>query len=208
VGAARHLIALDVVAGALCCLFTVGLVREIGTRRSLPPPAVWRVSPGIAAPAAGGRESPESPPGAYAAITSRNLFSPTRSEAPPGPALAGGPKPFLWGIVVNGAKSRAYLEDPVAKRVFGFGVGDAVSGGHLKSIDQDRVVIDRPDGLLEVMLQDPAKPRAATPAAVTAPLGMHRVPATGQTAGTPAISTAPTPRPAPSRFIAPGAPPR
>jgi hypothetical protein len=65
---------------------------------------------------------------------------------------------------MDGQMSRAYLEDPVAKRTFGYAIGDTVAGGRVRSISADRVVIARPDGLVEVLLQDPAKPRVAPPA--------------------------------------------
>jgi hypothetical protein len=96
----------------------------------------------------------------------RNLFNPNRSETA---AVAAGPvsKPILFGVVVDGARSRAFLEDPAFKRVAGYSVGDTVGGGTIQKITDDRVVIVRPEGLLEILLQDPSKPRA-TPAA-TAP---------------------------------------
>ena len=100
--------------------------------------------------------------------------------------MSKGPKPFLHGVVMNGGKSRAFLEDPVAKRTFGYSVGDTVAGGRVQSISADRVIIARPDGLLEVLLQDPAKPR---PAPTTAP---GAVPAAGApAAGTPAARRIP-----------------
>ena len=103
---------------------------------------------------------------AYTVIAARNLFNPSRSET----AAAAAPveKPILHGVVMVGAKSRAFLEDPVLKRVAGYSVGDKVGGGTIQKIADDRVVIARPGGLLEVLLQDPSKPRA-TPTSPTAP---------------------------------------
>jgi hypothetical protein len=198
---ARRLVALNLVAGALACLFAVGLVREIGSQRPLPPPPVLRLGAGATAAApepAAAHESARPAAGALVAIAAKNLFSPTRSEAPTGPALAVGPKPLLYGVVMNGPTRRAYLEDPVAKRVFGYGVGDAVGGGRVESINPDRVVIGRPDGRVEVLLQDPSKPRATSPAGAP---GMG-APAKLPVPGTPVI---PAPRLAPPRPIAPGA---
>jgi hypothetical protein len=201
----RRLVALNLVAGALACLFAAGLVRELATARPLPAPGGRERSgsPPTASPAE--RASAASPPRAYPTIAAKNLFSPTRSEAPAGPVLAVGPKPFLWGVVMNGPKSRAYLEDPGAKRVFGYGVGDTVGGGRLESITPDRVVIARPDGRLEVLLQDPAKPHAATPAAAIGPAGVLPRPLTRPSPGAPPRPPAATPRLAPPRPIAPGA---
>jgi hypothetical protein len=163
----RHLLAVNVLVGLLGCLFAAGMTRELVTPLRLPPPSASRASRPVPvlspAPAA-------APPAAasYAVVASRNLFSPTRSETVAGPAVAAGPKPFLHGVVMNGSKSRAFLEDPVAKRTFGYSVGDVVAGGRVQSITDDRAIIARPDGLLEVLLQDPAKPRPA-PTAPAAP---------------------------------------
>ncbi len=163
----RRLLALNVLVVLLGCLFAAGLVRELLTPLRLPPPSAPRAArPARVAPPA---PAPPAAAASYAVVASRNLFSPTRSEAAGGPAVATGPKPFLHGVVMDGAKSRAFLEDPVAKRTFGYSVGDTVGGGRVQSISADRVIIARPDGLLEVLLQDPDKPRPVTAAPVAAP---------------------------------------
>jgi hypothetical protein len=77
-----------------------------------------------------------------------------------------GVKSVLHGVVIDGERSRAYLDDPVAKRVFGYAVGDTVVGGRLERILDDRVVIRGPAGVIEVLLQDPTKPQAEAPAPV------------------------------------------
>jgi len=163
----RRLLVLDVLVGLLGCLFAAGLVRELLTPLRLPPPSPPRAaqSARVPPPAA----APPAVAASYTVVASRNLFSPSRSEGAPGPAVAVGPRPFLHGLVMNGAKSRAFLEDPVAKRTFGYSVGDTVAGGRVQSIGGDRVIIARPDGLLEVLLQDPAKPKPATTAPAGAP---------------------------------------
>ncbi|MGH7536500.1 MAG: hypothetical protein ACREMG_13105, partial [Gemmatimonadales bacterium] len=89
------------------------------------------------------------------------------------------PKPVLLGIVVDGGESRAYLEDATTKRVFGYQVGDTVAGGRLEKITQDRVLISRPDGMVDVLLHDPTKPR---PAAAPVPGAPPVVPGAGQPA--------------------------
>jgi hypothetical protein len=162
----RRVLALNVLLGLLGALCAAGLIRELLTPLPLPPPP----TPRTAAPAAMSvpAPTPAASAGGYGVVASRNLFSPSRSEAPAGPVVAAGPRPLLHGVVMDGPKSRAYLEDPTVKRTFGYAVGDAVGGGRVQSISQDRVVIARPDGLVEVLLQDPAKPKLATPAAAAA----------------------------------------
>jgi len=183
----RRVLALNVLLGLLGALCAAGLIRELLTPLPLPPP------PRAAAPAAGSvpAPTPAASAGGYGVVASRNLFSPSRSEAPAGPVVAAGPRPLLHGVVMDGPKSRAYLEDPTVKRTFGYAVGDAVSGGRVQSISQDRVVIARPDGLVEVLLQDPAKPKLATPAAAAA---LTPPPAVPPAPGVPAsrIPAAPT----------------
>ena len=162
----RRVLALNVLLGLLGALCAAGLIRELLTPLPLPlPPTPRAAAPGaVSVPA----PTPAASAGAYGLVVSRNLFSPSRSEAPAGPVVAAGPKPLLHGVVMDGPKSRAYLEDPTVKRTFGYAVGDAVSGGRVQSISQDRMVIARPDGLVEVLLQDPAKPVPVIPAAAAA----------------------------------------
>jgi hypothetical protein len=93
-------------------------------------------------------------------IAAQNLFNPARSETA-GAAALPVVKPILHGVVIDGTKSRAFLEDPAVKRVSGYSVGDSVSGGRIQTIADDRVVIARPEGMMEVLLQDPSKPRPA-----------------------------------------------
>jgi len=171
----RRILALNVLLGLLGALCAAGLIRELLTPLPLPPPP----TPRVMAPAAGSvpPPTPAASAGGYGVVASRNLFSPSRSEAPAGPVVAAGPKPFLHGVVMDGPKSRAYLEDPTIKRTFGYAVGDTVSGGRVQSISEDRVVIARPDGLVEVLLQDPAKPKLAVPAAAAATRTPPAVPA-------------------------------
>lgn len=189
----RRLLALNLLLALLGCALAAGLTRELLAPRPLPPPPAPRVAPTAkAAPAI----SPPPGPAAYGVIAAKNLFSPSRSETPAGPIAATGPKPVLHGVVMDGAKSRAYLEDPVLKRTFGYAVGDTVGGGRVESIGADRVVIARAEGLVEVLLQDPSKPRPTGPAASVPPpaaSAAQPVPAIAPPAGTAA------PAPPPSR---------
>ena len=100
-------------------------------------------------------------------IALRNLFSPTRSETA-GPGIAGvaqAPivKPNLHGVVLREGSPIAYLEDPLTKRIAGYRIGDPIAGGTVQTISADAVVISRPDGMVDVRLRDPSKPRPAPP---------------------------------------------
>jgi len=116
--------------------------------------------------AAAGPASLDGSSGAYGTIASRNLFSPDRSETAAGGAsnaLAAFPKPSLHGVILRDGAPVAYLEDPITKRVAGYRVGDAVAGGTLQSISEDRVVLARPEGQVDVRLHDPSRPRPVAP---------------------------------------------
>jgi hypothetical protein len=185
---------LNVALGLVGCLLVVALGRELLAAHPLPPPLVPRPArPGAATAAAAPHPAPPSA-AAYGIIATKNLFSSSRSEAPAGPVVAAGPKPVLHGVVMDGPKSRAYLEDPVLKRTFGYGIGDTVGGARVESIAEDRVVIGRGDGLLEVLLHDPSKPRPTPTAAAPAPApGPGPAAQAGPTPATAAIPATPTP---------------
>jgi hypothetical protein len=162
----RRLFVVNVLVGALGCLFAAGLIRELSAGRPLPPVPAPRASQ--SAPEAGGQPIGQPAPIAtYQTIASKNLFNPGRSEVAAANVAAPVSKPVLHGVLIDGDKSRAYLEEPPAKRVFGYAVGDAVAGGRLNSIGPDRVVITRPEGPVEVLLQDPSKPKPVAPAAAS-----------------------------------------
>jgi hypothetical protein len=191
------------VLGLLGCLLAVGLARELLAARPLPASPVPRTPP-PAAPTA--TAAPPAPSAAgYGAVAAKNLFSPTRSEAAAGPAVAAGPRPVLHGVVMDGPKSRAFLEDPLLKRTFGYSVGDTVGGGRVESIAADRVVITRGDGLLEVLLHDPSKPKPAPAVAAQAPAVASPVTAAQPGAGSAPAPGAPAPAVPPARAPASGA---
>ncbi len=140
------------------------------SRRPSPPPQP------VAAPELPAAE----PASSFNMVAARNLFSPTRSEAPvaASPAAPQLPKPNLYGIILRDGAPVAYLEDPASKRVGGYRVGDAVAGGTLKTIGADHVVLTRVEGDISVRLRDPSKPRPiAPPAAGPTPPGTAGVPA-------------------------------
>jgi len=163
----RRLLVVNVVVIGVAALAVLSIVRTLTART---PDVAAR--PRASAPAAAATRAAEPPPnpGAYNVIAVRNLFSPTRTEAPPPTTQAAGaarlPKPVLFGIVLRDGQPIAYLEDPTTKRVAGYRVGDSVVGGTLQRIAADSVVVNRPEGAVDVRLHDPSKPR---PAAVVAP---------------------------------------
>ena len=155
-------VALAVVAAMLVLYiarqFMAPMPLPVGGRRA---PTSGAVPPPI--------DAPRPPVSAYNVVAARNLFSPTRTEAPSSTLVTSTPlvKPNLFGVVVRESGSIAYLEDPTTKRVAGYRVGDRILGGTVQAIKADVVTIDAPGGALDVRLHDPGKPRA-TPAAVAA----------------------------------------
>ena len=187
----KRLLLVNVILAAVAVFFVVSLVRDRSRSRPLPPPPAPRRAQ-AAAPVEEQAQSAiagEQLAG-YNVIVAKHLFNPSRSEggatAAAVPAAPPPPKPMLLGVVVDGPKSRAYLEDATTKRVFGYQIGDTVAGGRLDQITDDKVVIVRPDGAMEVMLRDPSKPKpAATP-----PAGAPGQPA-GQQPAAPGAQTPP-----------------
>jgi hypothetical protein len=184
----RSLLLVNIALGVVGSMLVIGLIREVIAARPLPPPPALRASQPAPAspPAPAGQPAATS---AFGVIVTKNLFSPARSEVTVTATMAAAPRPVLHGVMIDGEKSRAYLEDPVAKRVFGYAVGDPIGGGRLQEIGPDHVVIARPEGTVEVLLRDPSKPKPPAPA------------------GSPGVSPAPVTAPAPGVIpAAPGAP--
>ena len=163
----RRLPLLTVLLVALALGFAGLIARELTAvphvAATRPQPAASVAAKPAAAPAPGANTAPN-----YTVVASRNLFSPTRSEAPvapptpppPPPVL---PKPNLFGVILIEGTPVAYLEDPVSKRVARYRVGDSVAGGTVKSIESDTVMLLRPEGQVTVRLHDPARPRPSMP---------------------------------------------
>jgi hypothetical protein len=163
-----RLLALNALFVALALAALVYIVRELrapaptvgGTARATAQAQTPTVRPPATPPA----------PGAYDSVVGRNLFSPSRSEAPTAAVAAAGPaalaaRPSLFGVVLRDGAPLAYLEDPTTKRVGGYRLGDSIGGGSVQAIGADHVVIARPDGTVDVRLRDPSRPRPAAPAA-------------------------------------------
>jgi hypothetical protein len=195
----------------------------------LPMPTASRRPPASASAPAPAEETPRAVgAGAYAAVAARNLFSPTRTEAPASPTTTASAspalKPNLYGIVLREGAPIAYLEDPATKRVAGYRIGDNVAGGTVQTISADSVVINRPDGRVDVRLRDPSRPRPApVPAAATGvpgaqpagiqpplpgvipPAGVPGVRGPGQVATPPGVAPPPGGVPQPGVVPQPGA---
>jgi hypothetical protein len=167
----RKLLALNVVLAGLAIFLAAWLARDLAAKRPLPPPPPPRKVASAPIPEdAPSENAAQDRLTAYNVIVAKYLFNPTRAEGGAEvakPAVPLPPKPLLLGVVVDGSGSRAYLEDPSTKRVFGYRVGDSVAGGKLEKITDDRIQITRTDGLMEVMLRDPTKPRPPAPPAAT-----------------------------------------
>jgi hypothetical protein len=169
---------LDVVLATGACVAAVGLVREVVEGRPLPRAHVSEAEktntrPAVPDPAEAPAQVSADPAGGapeeYGVIAARNLFAAARGEVAVVAPTLPGIKPVLHGVVIDGERSRAYLDDPVAQRIFGYSVGDAVAGGRLERILADRVMIRGPAGVAEVLVHDPTKPQdeVPTPAAPT-----------------------------------------
>ena len=177
------------------CLLAAALTRELVAAHPLPSPPLPRATRAVATAPPPSASAPPSTAG-YGVIATKNLFSASRSETAAGPVAAAGPKPVLHGVVLDGPKSRAYLEDSLVKRTFGYAVGDTLGGGRVESIAADRVVIGRGDGSVEVLLRDPSKPRPTPPA--PGPAGAPPAGAAPSGTATTPSATPPTHEPAPA----------
>ena len=174
----KKLLLINAILIAIAAGSVVFVVRQVMAPMPMPLPTRGR-------PAAADT-SAERPPdtgrpgaGAYAVVASKNLFSPTRTEAPVNPSAAAAanlPKPNLFGVVLREGSPIAYMEDPTSKRVSGYRIGDAIAGGTVQAITADTVSINRPDGKMDVRLRDPSKPRpAGQPATAAAQPGAQPV---------------------------------
>lgn len=158
----RRLVLLNAALVAVALVSVGYVIRELGAPAPVP---ARRQTPPAPAATTPGPPAPEAPGAGYTIVASRNLFSPTRTEAPvtqtaAAPAV---PKPNLYGIILRDGAPVAYLEDPTTKRVAGYRLGDAVAGGTVKQIGSDHVVLNRPEGDINVRLRDPSKPRPVAP---------------------------------------------
>jgi hypothetical protein len=200
-----RLVLLNAILVGVVAYFAFGLTRDLSASRPLPErPARQAASVSPSGPAGTSPVSASARPderALYGWIAAKNLSSPSRAEtvtADGGPgATPAAAKPFLHGVVLDDTKSRAYLEDPASKKVFGYVVGDSVGGGRLDAIRADRVVIVRPEGPVEVMVGDPSKPQPT--ATVTAGVTVAAIPSS-----LPGLRPTPSAGPSPGLWPVPG----
>jgi Type II secretion system protein C len=161
----RRFVALNLALAAAATLLIMYIVRQFVAPMPLPVGGRRAAGPAMSTVT----ETAKTPASAYNVVAARNLFSPTRTEAPSSTAVTALPvtRPNLFGVVVRDSGSIAYLEDPTTKRVAGYRVGDKIQGATVQAIKADGVTIDGPGGPMDVRLHEPSKPRA-TPAAATA----------------------------------------
>ncbi|HXJ80676.1 MAG TPA: hypothetical protein VMS64_18600 [Candidatus Methylomirabilis sp.] len=170
----KPLLLVNLLLVAVAIFFGVTLARDLARSQSLPTPPAPRKVQGPTTTEDAPAPPPEDKLVNYNVIVAKHLFNPARTEgaaapAPPAPPLP--PKPMLLGVVVDPdlSKSRAYLEEATTKRVLGYKIGDSVAGGRLDQITDDKVVIVRPDGAVDVLLRDPSKPKPLPNGAPGAP---------------------------------------
>ncbi|HXU89218.1 MAG TPA: hypothetical protein VFQ62_10225 [Methylomirabilota bacterium] len=206
----RRFVAVNVVLAAVSTVLIVYIARQLLMPTPLPVGGRRAAAATTVVPAS--VEAPRPPAAAYSVVAARNLFSPSRTESAMGTTTAAGPAPLvrpnLFGIVVRDGGSIAYLEDPVTKRVVGYRVGDKVIGGTVQTIKSDSVVIERPDGPMDVRLRDPGKPRTA---AATGQPGLPQfggIPQGGFQPGQPAQPAAALPGVIPPAAATPVVPPQ
>ncbi len=198
----RRVVLLTVPVAALGLVFAIALARELLVSRPLPAPPAPRASQ--PSPTSGAAPVPDrglaADLSAYSMISARSLFNPGRSETSVVASAKPAGRPILHGVVLDGPRSRAYLEDSLVKGVFGYTVGDTVGPGQIKTISADRIMITGPEGTFEVLLNDPAKPKPPAAGVSPAP-GAPRPPGVP---GAPSAPAAPVP-PAPAvRRVIPG----
>lgn len=74
---------------------------------------------------------------------------------PTAPRAASAAVPLLYGIVLRGEDSVAYMEDPRTRRVTGFKRGDTVGAGVLERIEERHVTVRLPSGPVDIRVDAP-----------------------------------------------------
>jgi hypothetical protein len=191
----KRLLAVNILLGAISLVSVGFIVKHLVTPHRVSAPRS-RAATTAAAPAPTAAEA-RPPVQAYSGVATRNLFNPTRTESAVAATPGGGQvvnivKPNLHGVVLRDGSPIAYLEDPLTKRIAGYRIGDPIAGGTVQTISADAVVIARPDGMVDVRLRDPSKPRPQPAAAPPQPGAPGQQPVPGGAVAPPAV---PTPQP-------------
>lgn len=162
---------LVLVLTALCVLLALVIWRETGASdtASVPPaPLAQAVLPAAAAGLPAAQSAPALPPiSAYAEVTERPLFSPSRQPAPPEAAQEdlGNSSAFtLLGIVISEGERMALIEHGKPGVVARLKEGQAVEGWRLQAIEADRVILEHGGTQQPLKLKDlKDRPGAAQP---------------------------------------------
>ena len=166
--------ALNLALAAVATLLIVYIVRQFVAPMPLPVGGRRAAGPVMSTVT----DTAKTPASAYNVVAARNLFSPTRTEAPSSTSVTGLPvaRPNLFGVVVRSiGASVAYLEDPTTKRVAGYRVGDKIQGATVQAIKADGVTIDGPGGPMDVRLHEPGHHDAAGTIEDRVVVGLRRV---------------------------------
>jgi hypothetical protein len=78
--------------------------------------------------------------------------------------------PLLYGVIYGASGWIAYIEDPNTRAVTPYRVGDSVGGKTIEAIEDERVVLKGPEGVIEIKLGD-EKPGVPKRPAEKAPSG-------------------------------------
>jgi colicin import membrane protein len=140
------------------------------TRPAVRPPATRPPAPaaGVTTSGGAGRSGGGSPAAPGAAPPASGSATSASGPAPAAPeprarSAPGATEPLrLQGIVMVDGVAVAYIEEPAARPVRGYRVGDPVGDGRVEAISADTVVIRRPSGQVELKITPrpgaPAKP--------------------------------------------------
>lgn len=136
-------------------------------------PAITKPAPEVEALAY--KQTTRPPLAQYDLLVEKSPFK----QPPPVPARASGvaplpPLPLLTGTILIDSERRAILSEK-GKSSF-YSVGQAVAGGVITEIKQDRVMLKRGDTTSEIMLKAAIESSGATPAAGS---GLAATPAAG-----------------------------
>jgi len=156
----RWVLALNAALIGIALASVLYIAREVRSPAQTPP-APTGLAAKTGAPIALVQEAPAPPAPSYRLVVSRNLFSPTRSDAASSSPTLTTPRPHLSGVVLRDGMLIAYLEDPSTKRVAAYRAGDIVAGGTVRLVAEDRVVLAWPEGVVTVRLRESTRTRAA-----------------------------------------------